>query len=53
MIYSSMITLYPYVGIIQIRLRVETIQFPLSQFLPAPLLYFFIILFLKQIAMHE
>ena len=32
-------SVFPYVGIIQIRLRVETIQFPLSQLQPAPLFH--------------
>ena len=32
-----MCLVFPYVGIIQIRLRVETNQFPLSRLQPAPL----------------
>ena len=32
----ELLGIHPYVGIIQIRLRVETIQPPLSRLLPAP-----------------
>ena len=31
--------IFSYVGIIQIRLQVETDQFPLSQLLPAPFIF--------------
>ena len=34
-------SVFPYVGIIQIRLWVETSQFPLSQLQPAPLFHIF------------